>query len=218
MKPIRIAIDGPASSGKSTVAKIIAKDLDLTYLDTGAMYRACALVALQKETVDTTVITEFIHKNPLKFGQGRVFLGLNDITKIIRSNDVTAKVSEVAAMPEIRDLMTAEQRRIAKDGNIIMDGRDIGTVVLPDAELKIFLVADVAERAERRYKENLEKGIPSDLDALRKDIAARDKYDSERQVAPLKKATDAIEVDTTGLPIEEVVSIIEKHIQAIELK
>ena len=184
MKKIQIAIDGPASSGKSTVAKIIARNLDLIYLDTGAMYRVATFVALQKETDDAKEIIEFIEKNPISFMNGQkgqeVLMGSENVTEVIRTNEVTNTVSKISAMTEIREFMVAEQQRIAKNGGIIMDGRDIGTVVLPEADLKIFLVASVDERAERRYKENLSKGIPTDLERSKIEISERDRKDSTR--------------------------------------
>ncbi|MFK5239674.1 (d)CMP kinase, partial [Lactococcus lactis] len=194
MKKIQIAIDGPASSGKSTVAKIIARNLDLIYLDTGAMYRIATFVALQKETDDAKEIIEFIEKNPISFMNGQkgqeVLMGSENVTEVIRTNEVTNTVSKISAMTEIREFMVAEQQRIAKNGGIIMDGRDIGTVVLPKADLKIFLVASVDERAERRYKENLSKGIPTDLERLKIEISERDRKDSTRAISPLKQAED----------------------------
>ena len=197
MKKIQIAIDGPASSGKSTVAKIIARNLDLIYLDTGAMYRVATFVALQKETDDAKEIIEFIEKNPISFMNGQkgqeVLMGSENVTEVIRTNEVTNTVSKISAMTEIREFMVAEQQRIAKNGGIIMDGRDIGTVVLPKADLKIFLVASVDERAERRYKENLSKGIPTDLERLKIEISERDRKDSTRAISPLKQAEDRLE-------------------------
>lgn len=213
MKKIQIAIDGPASSGKSTVAKIIARNLDLIYLDTGAMYRVAAFVALQKETDDAKEIIEFIEKNPISFMNGQkgqeVLMGSENVTEVIRTNEVTNTVSKISAMTEIREFMVAEQQRIAKNGGIIMDGRDIGTVVLPKADLKIFLVASVDERAERRYKENLSKGIPTDLERLKIEISERDRKDSTRAISPLKQAEDAILLDSTGKTINEIVQFIE---------
>ena len=209
MKKIQIAIDGPASSGKSTVAKIIARNLDLIYLDTGAMYRVATFVALQKETDDAKEIIEFIEKNPISFMNGQkgqeVLMGSENVTEVIRTNEVTNTVSKISAMTEIREFMVAEQQRIAKNGGIIMDGRDIGTVVLPKADLKIFLVASVDERAERRYKENLSKGIPTDLERLKIEISERDRKDSTRAISPLKQAEDAILLDSTGKTINELV-------------
>lgn len=213
MKKIQIAIDGPASSGKSTVAKIIARNLDLIYLDTGAMYRVATFVALQKETNDAKEIIEFIEKNPISFMNGQkgqeVLMGSENVTEVIRTNEVTNTVSKISAMTKIREFMVAEQQRIAKNGGIIMDGRDIGTVVLPKADLKIFLVASVDERAERRYKENLSKGIPTDLERLKIEISERDRKDSTRAISPLKQAEDAILLDSTGKKINEIVQFIE---------
>ena len=213
MKKIQIAIDGPASSGKSTVAKIIARNLDLIYLDTGAMYRVATFVALQKETNDAKEIIEFIEKNPISFMNGQkgqeVLMGSENVTEVIRTNEVTNTVSKISAMTKIRKFMVAEQQRIAKNGGIIMDGRDIGTVVLPKADLKIFLVASVDERAERRYKENLSKGIPTDLERLKIEISERDRKDSTRPISPLKQAEDAILLDSTGKTINEIVQFIE---------
>ena len=213
MKKIQIAIDGTASSGKSTVAKIIARNLDLIYLDTGAMYRVATFVALQKETDDAKEIIEFIEKNPISFMNGQkgqeVLMGSENVTEVIRTNEVTNTVSKISAMTEIREFMVAEQQRIAKNGGIIMDGRDIGTVVLPKADLKIFLVASVDERAERRYKENLSKGIPTDLERLKIEISERDRKDSTRAISPLKQAEDAILLDSTGKTINEIVQFIE---------
>lgn len=213
MKKIQIAIDGPASSGKSTVAKIIARNLDLIYLDTGAMYRIATFVALQKETDDAKEIIEFIEKNPISFMNGQkgqeVLMSSENVTEVIRTNEVTNTVSKISAMTEIREFMVAEQQRIAKNGGIIMDGRDIGTVVLPKADLKIFLVASVDERAERRYKENLSKGIPTDLERLKIEISERDRKDSTRAISPLKQAEDAILLDSTGKTINEIVQFIE---------
>ncbi|MGT2906380.1 (d)CMP kinase [Streptococcus dentiloxodontae] len=222
MKSIKIAIDGPASSGKSTVAKIIAKNLGYTYLDTGAMYRSAAYLALQNGLTDQDVpaILKVLAENPISFGKAKdgtqtVVVGGKDISLAIRQNDVTNNVSWVSAIPEVRRELVAQQQRIAEGGAIIMDGRDIGTVVLPNAELKIFLIASVEERAERRFKENQEKGIPTDLETLKKEIAERDYKDSHREVSPLKPAEDAIVFDTTGIDIDGVVSFISEKAKKI---
>lgn len=222
MKAIRIAIDGPASSGKSTVAKIIAKNLGYTYLDTGAMYRCATYIALKNNYSenDISAILKELSEHPITFkkaddGSQLVFLGTEDVTLAIRQNDVTNNVSWVSAIAEIREELVAQQRRIAQDGAIIMDGRDIGTVVLPDAELKIFLIASVDERAERRYRENLEKGIDSDFETLKEEIAARDFKDSHREVSPLKASDDAIVFDTTGVTIQGVVQFIQEKAEKI---
>ncbi|MBX9075203.1 (d)CMP kinase [Streptococcus anginosus] len=222
MKQIQIAIDGPASSGKSTVAKIIAKDFDYTYLDTGAMYRAATYLALQNDlsAEKWSEIVALLDTYPVSFGRDKngeqlVFVGDVDVTHPIRENEVTNNVSWVSAIPEVREKLVDLQREIATQGGIVMDGRDIGTVVLPHAELKIFLVASVEERAQRRYKENLEKGIPTDLETLQKEISDRDYKDSHRSVSPLKPADDAIHFDTTGVGIVEVVNFIEEKAKKI---
>lgn len=222
MKQIQIAIDGPASSGKSTVAKIIAKDFNYTYLDTGAMYRAATYLALRNHLTenDADKIVTLLETYSISFGRSEsgeqlVFVGDVDVTHPIRENEVTNNVSWVAAIPEVREKLVHLQQLIAAQGGIVMDGRDIGTVVLPDAELKIFLVASVEERAERRYKENLEKGIPADLETLKKEIAERDYKDSHREVSPLKPAADSIHFDTTGIGIAEVVKFIEEKAKKI---
>ncbi|WP_105209418.1 (d)CMP kinase [Streptococcus suis] len=222
MKSIQIAIDGPASSGKSTVAKIIAKDLGYTYLDTGAMYRSATHLALQNgiEVTDQDGIVALLAQNPIRFGrdengQQLVFVGDQDVTLPIRDNQVTNNVSAVAALPLVREELVRLQQEIAQAGGIVMDGRDIGTVVLPQAELKIFLIASVEERALRRFKENTERGIETDLETLKEEIAARDLKDSTREVSPLKAAEDAITFDTTGVSIEGVVQFISEKAKEI---
>lgn len=222
MKSIKIAIDGPASSGKSTVAKIIAKNLGYIYLDTGAMYRSATYLALKNHLIEDNVqeILELLAQSPISFGRAvdgsqTVFIGEKDVTSEIRQNDVTNNVSWVAAIPEIRKELVNQQRQIAQSGAIIMDGRDIGTVVLPDAELKIFLIASVDERAERRFKENQERGIETDLETLKKEISERDYKDSHRQTSPLKAAEDAFIFDTTGIGIEGVVKFIQEKAEKL---
>lgn len=215
MRSIQIAIDGPASSGKSTVAKIIAKQLGYTYLDTGAMYRSATFLALKNgiEVSNQEKIVELLESNPIRFGRNEngeqlVFVGECDVTLPIRDNQVTNNVSAVAALPLVREKLVHLQQEIAQAGGIVMDGRDIGTVVLPQAELKIFLIASVEERALRRFKENTKRGIETDLETLKEEIAARDFKDSNRAISPLKAADDAIIFDTTGVSIEGVVKFI----------
>ena len=222
MKSIQIAIDGPASSGKSTVAKIIAKQLGYTYLDTGAMYRSATFLALKNgiEVSTQEKIVELLESNPIRFGRDEngeqlVFLGECDVTLPIRDNQVTNNVSAVAALPLVREKLVHLQQEIAQAGGIVMDGRDIGTVVLPQAELKIFLIASVEERALRRFKENTERGIETDLETLKEEIAARDFKDSNRAISPLKAADDAITFDTTGVSIEGVVKFISEKAKEI---
>lgn len=222
MKPIQIAIDGPASSGKSTVAKILAKRFGYTYLDTGAMYRATTYLALQNQLTpeDSVEMIRLLDQFPISFGRGEdgeqlVFVGDVDISHAIRDNQVTNNVSWVSALLPVREKLVAMQQTIAEKGGIVMDGRDIGTVVLPEAELKIFLVASVEERALRRFKENQKKGIATDLERLKEEIALRDHKDSTRTISPLKPAEDAILFDTTGVSIEEVVAFIAKKVEEI---
>ncbi|WP_243386491.1 (d)CMP kinase [Bacillus kexueae] len=218
-RKISVAIDGPAAAGKSTVAKIVAKNKSYVYIDTGAMYRALTYMSLKKqidienENEVANILSELsIELIPTDSGQ-KVMVNGEDVTEIIRSNEVTKNVSIVAKHALVREEMVKRQRDMARGGGVVMDGRDIGTHVLPDAELKVFLKASVEERAKRRHEENLQKGFPSDLEQLKADIALRDKLDSEREVAPLKKADDAIEIDTTSLTIDEVVSKIEQLVE-----
>lgn len=215
---ITIAIDGPASSGKSTVAKKIAKDLNLIYVDTGAMYRTLTYEALKKNVniKDEEALLDLLSHTSITFertddGQ-RVFANEEEVTSEIRQNNVTNTVSVVSAHPKVREEMVRRQQKMAQSNGVIMDGRDIGTVVLPNSNLKIFLVASVKERAERRHKENKQKGIFSDLEQLKRDIADRDYKDSTRETSPLKQADDAIRIDTTKLTIDEVVETIKNLI------
>lgn len=218
-KNIQIAIDGPASAGKSTIAKLIAKKLNFIYCDTGAMYRATTYYALKNgvQLDDDKALAKMMQNMKISFAPGdpeqKVYVNGEDVTEVIRTPKIARNVSLVAAQPSVRKILTEQQREIAEKGGIVMDGRDIGTTVLPHAQVKIFLVASVHERAVRRYKENVAKGIPSDLKQLEKDIAARDKKDSTRKVSPLTKAEDAIEVDTTSLNIDQVVEKVMKIIK-----
>ncbi|WP_318508555.1 (d)CMP kinase [Bacillus sp. T3] len=210
-KKISIAIDGPAAAGKSTVAKIVAEKLSYIYIDTGAMYRAITFKALNEgaDLQNESAIVAILEKTTINLLPGEkgqlVYLDDQDVTNEIRTASVTNSVSIVAKHPLVRKEMVARQQQFAVGGGVVMDGRDIGTHVLPTAEVKIFLLASVEERALRRHSENLSKGFPSDLERLKQEIMLRDKLDSEREAAPLKKAEDAEELDTTSLSIEEVV-------------
>ncbi|MEW4283892.1 (d)CMP kinase [Priestia koreensis] len=210
-KTISIAIDGPAAAGKSTVAKIIAEKMSYIYVDTGAMYRALTYKAqtngvhLEDETALLDVLKQTtIQLEQTEAGQA-VLLDGKDVTREVRSSEVTNSVSITAKHRKVREEMVARQQQMGNQGGVVMDGRDIGTHVLPNAEVKIFLLASVEERAKRRYEENLSKGFPADLEKLKEEIAQRDKLDSEREVSPLKKADDAVEIDTTSLDILGVV-------------
>ena len=205
-----IAVDGPAGSGKSTISKLLAKELGLVYLDTGAMYRLFTLKML-KENVsffDSHKIDELLENLNINIENGKFYLDDEDVSEDIRKTDVAENVSKTAAIDEVREKMVSLQREFSKSKNVILDGRDIGTVVFPEADIKIFLVADPRERAERRFKELKAKGENISLDSIYENILKRDKQDSTRENSPLKKANDAIEVDTTGKNIEEVKNII----------
>ena len=213
---ISVAIDGPSSAGKSTVAKGVAKQLGFVYVDTGAMYRCVTLFALENN-VDCQNDEEVCKLLPnvnieLCIG-GKVLLNGKDVTFDIRTQPVVDNVSYIAANKGVRLFLVDIQRNMAKDVSIVMDGRDIGTYVLPNADVKIFQIADVKERAKRRYLENVEKGIECTLEAVEKDLERRDYIDSHREFAPLCKASDAIEVDTSFLTIDESIDTIVKIIK-----
>ncbi|EEK62941.1 MULTISPECIES: (d)CMP kinase [Bacillus] len=223
-KRISIAIDGPAAAGKSTVAKVVAKELCYVYIDTGAMYRTLTYAALEQKVdiENEEQLMEVVKNVNIEFQQGEntqlVFLNGQDVSEVIRTPDVTNRVSIVAKHRLVREEMVRRQQELAKKGGVVMDGRDIGTHVLPDAEVKIFMLASVEERAERRHLENLNKGFDSNLEQLKEEIAQRDKLDSEREVSPLKKADDALELDTTSLSIEEVVQKIMSIVSGVFAK
>ncbi|UDI78239.1 (d)CMP kinase [Staphylococcus taiwanensis] len=207
MDSINIALDGPAAAGKSTIARQVASKLSMIYVDTGAMYRAITYKYLKlnrpedfKQLVDNTSLELTYDTNK---GQ-RIILDNHDVTDFLRENDVTQNVSYVASKEPVRTFAVEKQKDLAAKKGIVMDGRDIGTVVLPDAELKVYMIASVEERAERRQKENESKGIPSSLSQLKNEIEERDHYDMNREISPLRKADDAITVDTTSKTIEEV--------------
>ena len=207
MKKI-IAVDGPAGAGKSTVSKICAAKLGYTYIDTGAMYRAVALKVLRSgKPVDDSLIVDVTRDIRIELDESaRVFLDGHEITTQIRTPEVSRGASLVAKVGFVRQKLTELQRQMASRGNVIMDGRDIGTQVLPNADLKIFLTATVAERARRRFEELKSKGLAADLAQIETEITLRDKQDSEREIAPLAQAEDAILLDTTRLTIDEVVA------------
>lgn len=211
-KKISIAIDGPAAAGKSTVAKIVAKKLGYVYIDTGAMYRALTFKAIQNnidvnnEVALSNLLSNITIKLIPEDGTQKVYIDDVDVSEPIRTPEVTRNVSFVAKHSIVREKMVELQRQYAVNGGVVMDGRDIGTHVLVDAEVKIFMIASVDERAQRRHIENVNNGFESDLEQLKIEIATRDRIDSEREVSPLKKADDAISLDSTSKNIDDVVN------------
>ena len=218
MKKIVVAIDGPAGAGKSTIAKLAAEKLGYAYIDTGAMYRSVAWKFLQTgREFDEAYISDLANTMIIEFKPeakvNRVFVDGTEVTEAIRTPEVTAIVSRVAAIGAVREAMVEQQRRMGEIGGVLMDGRDIGTVVFPHAQLKIFLTASVEERARRRYKEMVEKGQQVELAQLQEDIAARDKQDSERAISPLRQAEDALLLDTSDMSIAQVTDKILQLVQ-----
>ena len=218
MSKIIIAIDGPAGSGKSTIAKMVAERLNYTYLDTGAMYRAITYLALQKEIVDDEKAVNELVKGlevTLNFEDGLTHVFADDIelTEHIRTPEVNSKVSEISAKPFVRKELVRMQQSMGKVGNVVAEGRDTTTVVFPDADLKIFLDASLDVRSERRYKEYFEKGVEIDIEEVKANLRKRDKIDSGREVSPLKKAENAIEVDTSKLSVDEEFEILIENIK-----
>lgn len=214
-----VAIDGPAGAGKSSVARKTAEKLGFLYVDTGALYRAIGLYMLQNgvDPGDADTVIPLLKKITvsLKYcdGEQRVFLCGNDVSDKIRTDDVSLAASRVSAIPEVRSFLLSLQRDIAKENNVLMDGRDIGTVVLPDAQVKVFLTASTEERAKRRYLQLIHKGIKAEYDEVLEDLKQRDYNDTHRAIAPLKPAPDAVVMDTTGQTLEQSVEQLIRLIQ-----
>ena len=207
MKNLVIAVDGPAGAGKSTIAKIIADKLNINYIDTGAMYRAVTYKVLQNniDTTDEQAIIEVAKASEIDFKDNNIYLDGKILKEEIRTPEVSNNVSNVAQIKEVRYLMVDVQREIGNRSSVILDGRDIGSYVFPNADYKFFLNASPEERGERRYKELVKKGYETTVEEVIKDVIRRDEIDSNREFAPLVKADDAIEIDTTGKTIEDVV-------------
>lgn len=217
---IAVAIDGPAGAGKSSIARRVASEIGFIYVDTGALYRSIGLhmlrqnifpgdaQAVQKELEHVDIALEF------KNGEQRVILCGEDVSDFIRTSEVSKASSQVSAIPAVREFLLELQKNLAKTHNVIMDGRDIGTVVLPNAQVKLFLTASPEERAKRRHKEMLEKGCKADFSAILQEIRERDDRDANREIAPLVPAEDAVVVDTTGMTIQEVIDKIKEFIAA----
>lgn len=218
---INIAVDGPAGAGKSTISRAAAKTLGFIYVDTGALYRTVALQVLRNYlTFDKTEeIKKLLSETDISLkyenGEQRVILNGSDVSDFIRTPEVSMGASKVSAIPEVREFLFELQQKIARENNCVMDGRDIGTVVLPNAELKVFLTASAEERARRRCKELIEKGEDVSFDEVLKDIEQRDYNDSHRDIAPLKQADDAVLLDTSDLNLEESIQALTRLIQEV---
>jgi cytidylate kinase len=222
----RVAIDGPAGAGKSTVSKSVAEKLGYLLLDTGALYRCVALAAKgagaswKDDTAASRVAQALADREAIRFepgpsGQNRILLDERDVTTAIRTQEIAEGASQVSALPGVRAALLDMQRKAARAGGVVLEGRDIGTVVLPDAEAKFFLTALADERAERRHRELMARGQASDLEVVRREIEERDRRDSGRAIAPLKRADDAILVDSTSMTIDEVVDTIVRAVVVV---
>ena len=211
---ITIAIDGPGGAGKSTIAKLVAKRLGIDYIDTGAMYRAIAYKTVNEniDTNDDKSIRTMLDDTEIDFIGGSIYLDGQCVDKQIRTPEISQMASKVSALGPVREKLVELQRKMGHEKSVIMDGRDIGTNVLTDAAYKFFMTASAEERAQRRYKELIEKGESVTFEQVLSDINQRDKNDMERELNPLRKAEDATEIDTTGLSIEEVADVILKNI------
>lgn len=214
-KLLRVAIDGPGGAGKSTIAKEVSRALSLDYIDTGAMYRACGykMMKLGIEPVSSSELIKMLESTDIDFSGGSVYLDGEKADGFIRTPEVTMMASACSALPEVRKKLVELQKKIGASKNVVMDGRDIGTNVLTEAEFKFFLTASPEERARRRYEEMKAKGQDVNFDEVLSDINKRDYDDSHRKIDPLKKADDAIELDTTNMSIEEVKNYILKEIE-----
>ncbi|GBD89816.1 cytidylate kinase [bacterium BMS3Abin04] len=220
-KKIIIAIDGPAASGKSSAAKYLAEKLGFTYLDTGAMYRAVTYLVLKNNIQnDTKAIVELVKNLDIRLefknGVTNVFVNGEDVTDFIRSPEVSSMVSEVSVIPEVRSELVKLQRKIGENVDIVAEGRDTTTVVFPNADLKVFLTADIDERAKRRFEEYLSKGRKVAFEDVRANLSKRDRIDSSREHSPLSKADDAFELDTTNLTIDEEIQKIIDRVKQIK--
>ena len=206
MNTVNIAIDGPAGAGKSTIAKIVSSKLGFIYVDTGALYRTVALYIRENNISDDDIESRLSEADvSLKFIKGvqKVFLGERNVSELIRTPEISMEASRTSAMPAVRAYLFETQRKLARENNVIMDGRDIGTVVLPNADVKIFLTASAEERANRRYKQLKRNSNCPAYEEILKDIIQRDYQDTHRDTAPLKKADDAVLIDTTDLTLEQ---------------
>lgn len=202
---LRVAIDGPGGTGKSTIAKAVAEKLGLEYIDTGAMYRSIALksVRLSVPVDDEPKVIEMLSDTVIDFNDNKVYLDGEDVSGLIRTNEISMAASTISKLGCVRAKVDEVSRRLAATKDVVMEGRDIGTTVIPDAEVKIFMTADPAVRAKRRYEQLLAAGKPADLDEIKEDIKKRDYQDSNREISPLKQADDAVYMDTSNMSIDE---------------
>lgn len=202
---LRVAIDGPGGTGKSTIAKAVAERLGLEYIDTGAMYRSIALKSIRTgvDAEDEPAVVDMLANTVIDFEDNRVYLDGEDVSGLIRTGEISMAASTISKLGPVRAKVDEVSRRLASTKNVVMEGRDIGTAVIPDAEVKIFMTADSAIRARRRYNQLLEQGKPADLEEIKADIEKRDYQDSHREINPLKQADDAVFMDTSDMSIEE---------------
>lgn len=209
---IRIAIDGPGGAGKSTIAKMVAEKMNMEYIDTGAMYRAIGWMFSKNNvnTEDSAEVQDVLNRTAIDFDNGKIFLNGEDISGEIRTPEISKAASVCSKLPEVRSKLVALQREIAEGKSVVMDGRDIGTNVLPNAEVKIFLTADPMVRAKRRYDQLLESGKEADLNSIFEDIKERDYQDTHRELNPLQQAEDAVLLDTSDMTINQVLDEIMK--------
>lgn len=212
---LTIAVDGPAGAGKSTIARIISERFNIMYINTGAMYRAVALFAMRQNLAasDRDGLVRLINSLDMRFDKNRLIVNGEDVSELIIKPEVSNRVSEYASVKEVREHLLMLQQGMAKKYDVIMDGRDIGTAVLKDAFIKFYLVASAEERASRRYRELAEKGMDVDFESILEDMNKRDYTDSNRELNPLRKAHDAIEIDSSKLSIDEVVKVMSEHIE-----
>ncbi len=206
----RIAIDGPGGAGKSTISKAVARELGFEYIDTGAMYRAIALKTISKgiDKSDEAAVSDMVAGTEIEFRGGRIYLDGEDVSSEIRSESVSMAASDVSKLPAVRRKLVDLQREMARKTSVVMDGRDIGTNVIKDAEFKIYLTADPMVRAKRRYLQLKQQGREADIDRIAEDIRARDEQDMNREIDPLRQAEDAIKLDTSDMTIEDIVGYI----------
>ncbi len=216
-RSINIAIDGPSGVGKSTVADAVAQQMDMIHLDTGAMYR-CVAYYIWKNDIDTSdedALRNALIALQIRFEDDRVYLNDEDVSEVIRTNDISMMSSKVSALPVVREVLVKLQQEIARKKGYILDGRDICSVVLPDAEIKIYMDASAKARADRRYSQYVDKGIEADYDTIYQDIVTRDFQDMNREYSPLKKADDAVLIDTSDLTKEQVIEEVMKLVNSI---